>query len=307
MSRSRVVLYLGMILLLLAAVLAWYTFAFMRGSAEGVTPFDGLRALEDVQRQVDFGPRIPGSIAHAQVLKWIEAELTAAGWTVELQPAVSMGHELTTVVARRNTAPPQVLVGAHFDTRLIADRDPRPELRAQPGPGANDGASGVALLLELARTLPADTVPVSLVFFDAEDNGRIPQWDWILGSRAFVESMPAPPQKMILLDMVGDSDLRIPMEGHSDPGLRLSIWETAARLDHDDVFVPELGGAILDDHVPFLEVGIPAVDIIDIDYPYWHTTADTPDKLSSESMQIVGDVLWTWIVEQSDSDAQSGG
>jgi Iap family predicted aminopeptidase len=302
MSRSRIILYLGVILLLFATVLAWYTFAFMRGSADGATPFDGIRALEDVQRQVDLGPRIPGSIAHARALKLIEAELTAAGWTVELQSTVSMGHELTNVIAHRNSDPPQVLAGAHFDTRIIADRDPRPELRAQPGPGANDGASGVAVLLELARTLPADSISVWLVFFDAEDNGRIPGWDWILGSRAFVETMPTQPQKMILLDMVGDSDLRIPMEGHSDSALRLSIWETAARLGHDDVFVPELGGAILDDHVPFLEAGIPAVDIIDIDYPNWHTTADTPDKLSSESLQIVGDVLWTWLVEQSVDD-----
>jgi hypothetical protein len=301
MSRSRVILYLGVILLLFSAMLGWYTFALMRGSADVITPFDGVRALGDVQRQVDFGPRTPGSVAHAQVLKWIEAELTSAGWTVERQTTASMGHQITNLIAWRSGSP-QVLVGAHFDTRIIADRDPLPELRAQPGPGANDGASGVAVLLELARTLPAESIPVWLVFFDAEDNGRIPQWDWILGSRAFVDTMSTPPQKMILLDMVGDTDLRIPMEGHSDPDLRLSIWATAARLGHDDVFVPELGGAILDDHVPFLEAGIPAVDIIDIDYPYWHTTADTPDKLSSESLQIVGDVLWTWLVEQSVED-----
>lgn len=307
MSRSRASLYLGVILLLFAALLAWYAFAFLRGSADGATPFDGVRALEDVQRQVDFGPRIPGSIAHAQAIKWIEAELTSAGWAVELQTAVSMGHELTNVIAHRDSGPPQVLVGAHFDTRLIADRDLQPELRARPGPGANDGASGVAVLLELARTLPPDSIPVWLVFFDAEDNGRIPEWDWILGSRAFVESTAAKPQQMILLDMVGDSDLRIPMEGHSDSDLRLSIWATAARLGHDDVFVPELGSAILDDHVPFLEAGIPAVDIIDMDYPYWHTTADTTDKLSSESLQIVGDVMWTWLVEQTDGHSGSGG
>lgn len=304
MPRSRIILYLGSILLLFSALLAWYAYALMRGSADGVTPFDGVRAMEDVQRQVDFGPRIPGSIAHAQAVKWIEAELTAAGWDVELQTAVAMGHELTNVIAHHDSAPPRVLVGAHFDTRIIADRDPQPELRSQPGPGANDGASGVAVLLELARTLPPDSIPVWLVFFDAEDNGRIPGWDWILGSRAFVESDSTQPQQMILLDMIGDSDLRIPMEGQSDPSLRLSIWATAARLGHDDVFVPELGSAILDDHVPFLEAGIPAVDIIDMDYPYWHTAADTTDKLSSESLQIVGDVLWTWLVEQSEGQAE---
>lgn len=175
-----------------------------------------------------------------------------------------------------------------------------------PGPGANDGGSGVAVLLELARTLPIDTVPIWLVFFDAEDNGRIPLWDWILGSRAFVAEATVLPQKMILVDMVGDSDLQIPMERNSDADLRNSIWETAARLGHDDVFLPQVGKAIVDDHVPFLEAGIPAVDIIDLDYEFWHTTSDTPDKLSAESLQIVGDVLWTWLIEQSASGEASG-
>jgi len=307
MSRSRSILYLGSILLLLSAVLGWYIFAFMRGSTEGATPFDGVRALEDVQKQVDFGPRIPGSPAHAQALKWIEGELTAAGWTVQHQRTTSMGHELTNIIAQRSSDSPLVLVGAHFDTRLLADRDPQPELRASPGPGANDGASGVAILLELARTLPTDSIPTWLVFFDAEDNGRIPQWDWILGSRAFMELTPTRPQAMVLLDMVGDSDLRLPKEANSDSALAQSIWATAARLGHDDVFVPDVGVAILDDHIPFLEAGIPAVDIIDIDYPHWHTASDTPDKLSSQSLQIVGDVMWTWLVEQKTGESSPGG
>jgi Zn-dependent M28 family amino/carboxypeptidase len=298
MTRIRILLYLGTIALVLAVVVAWYGFAFFPDASTSETLFDGDRALGDVQRQVAFGPRIPGSDGHASTTAWIESELAVAGWSVQRQTATSMGHEIFNVIALRNPAEPYILVGAHYDTRILADRDPDPELRDTPSPGANDGASGVAILLELARSLPPETVPIRLIFFDAEDNGRIQGWDWTLGSRAFVAEMPVMPAQMILVDMVGDSDLRISMERNSDPDLRRSIWAAAARLGHDDVFVPELGTSILDDHVPFLEAGIPAVDIIDLDYEYWHTTSDTPDKVSAESLQVVGDVLWTWLVDQ---------
>jgi Zn-dependent M28 family amino/carboxypeptidase len=291
--------YLALIAALLVLVSAWYAFAFSRAASTGDSHFDGLRAFADVQRQVEFGPRIPGSAAHASALDWMESELIAAGWQVHRQAAESLGHPIVNLVATRSAAPPQVLIGAHYDSRLQADRDPNPELRSQPVPGANDGASGVAVLLELARTLPRDVVPVTLVFFDAEDQGRIEGWDWILGSRAFVDEMQARPQQMILVDMVGDRELQIRPEAYSSPELRDSIWATAASLGHAEVFPTQVGGAILDDHVPFLEAGIPAVDLIDLDYEYWHTTADTPDKVSPDSLQIVGDVLWTWLVEQS--------
>jgi Zn-dependent M28 family amino/carboxypeptidase len=157
----------------------------------------------------------------------------------------------------------------------------------------------VAVLLELARSLPHNSVPITLVFFDAEDNGRIPGWDWILGSRAFVSSLASKPEKMILVDMVGYKYMQIRPEANSDAQLRDSIWATAARLGHAAFFPTQVGGAILDDHVPFLEAGIPAVDLIGIDYKYWHTSADTPDKLSAQSLQVVGDVLWTWLMDQS--------
>ena len=307
MSRNRVRLYLSFIALLLIAVSSWYALAFRLGASAGASPFDGGRALRDVQRQVEFGPRIPGSESHARTLDWMQAELQAAGWKTRRQTATAMGHPIVNLIAWRAEGAPEILVGAHFDSRLLADRDPQEELRDLPSPGANDGASGAAVLLELARSLPPDTAPIWLVFFDAEDNGRIPGWDWLLGSTAFVEQMDLRPAKMILVDMVGDRDLRIPMEASSDEELRASIWATAARLGHEDVFVPEVGQTILDDHVPFLKAGIPAVDIIDLDYEFWHTTADTPDKVAAESLQVVGDVLWTWLMEQSDLDAAPTG
>jgi hypothetical protein len=294
-QRYRVLLYLGSIGVLFGLLATWYAFAFMTQTEAPPIPFSGPRALDDVRRQVDFGPRIPGSESHAMALSWMQRELTAAGWTTKLQIGSYLDHPLQNLIAFRSETSPEVLLGAHFDSRLHADQDPEPSLRTHPVPGANDGASGVAVLLELARTLPADTVPIWLVFFDAEDNAGIPGWEGLLGSRAFVEGMTTPPRMMVLVDMVGDADLRLPLEGNSDPQLRDSIWTTAAELGHADIFVPLVEYSVQDDHIPFLEAGIPAVDIIDLRYEFWHTTGDLPDRVSSESLQVVGDVLWTWL------------
>jgi Zn-dependent M28 family amino/carboxypeptidase len=163
-------------------------------------------------------------------------------------------------------------------------------------PGANDGASGVAILLELARVLPEDSVPVWLVFFDAEDNGRIDTWDWILGSTEFVENNPVQPQAVVIVDMIGDADLNIYKEKNSNSELTNEIWNIAKSLEYDSVFFPEYKHSMIDDHTPFLRAGIPAVDIIDFDYPYWHTLQDTPDKVSGASLQAVGETLQVWVV-----------
>ncbi len=296
MSRARIALYLGGIVILAAVVAYWYFSAFTGTAVHGT--FDGTRAYADVKTQVEMGPRTPGSSAHAQILSWMQSELEAAGWQATIQQTTAMGHPIQNLIATRSTQQSSIVVGAHYDTRLQASRDPNPANRDQPVPGADDGASGVAVLLELARSLPKDTVPVTLVFFDAEDNGDIPGWDWILGSTAYVAGLTTKPQAMILVDMVGADPLRLPMEANSDPTLRASIWQTASKLGYGDVFVPQVKYNILDDHTPFLQAGIPAVDIIDLDYAYWHTTADTPNHISSKSLQIVGDVLWNWLATQ---------
>ncbi len=296
MSRARIALYLVAIAVLGVIVAYWYYSAFNQSAAVG--PFDGTRALDDVKTQVAMGPRTPGSSGHAQILSWMQAELEGAGWQVSIQQADSMGHPIQNLVTTRSTEQQTIVLGAHYDTRLQATRDPDPTKRGQPVPGADDGASGVAVLLELARTLPKDTPPVTLVFFDAEDNGDIPGWDWILGSRAYVSSLSSKPKEMVLVDMVGADPLSLPMEANSDPSLRAGIWQTAARLGYGSVFLPYTKYSIEDDHTPFLEAGIPAVDIIDLDYPYWHTTADTPEHVSAKSLQIVGEVLWSWLTAQ---------
>ena len=261
--------------------------------------FDGERAYEDVITQVAFGPRVPGTEGHEMIQEWISEKLAQAGWQVEIQESQALGHPIENIVAKRNAESPQIILGAHYDTRMFADRDPDPEQQTNNVPGANDGASGVAVLLELARTLPSDTAPVWLVFFDAEDNGRIEGWEWILGSREFVKNNPVQPRAAIIVDMVGDADLNIYKERNSNPDLTDEIWEVARELGYESNFIPEYKHSMIDDHTPFVEAGIPAVDIIDFDYPYWHTVQDTPDKVSAASLEAVGETVRTWVIQQS--------
>ncbi len=299
MSKRNIAIYLTVIGVLLALTAGWYVRAFVLGQQAVSVKFDGARALADVQTQVAFGPRTPGSAAHTKTLNWMRSELESAGWQVQVQQAEEMGHPIQNLIAFRNDEPPQFILGAHYDTRIYADHDPNVALRTQPTPGADNGGSGVAVLLELARTLPANSPPVWLVFFDAEDNGKIPGWDWTLGSKAFVATMTVKPQAMLLVDMVGGINPTFYMDGNSNLEIRTSIWNTAAKLGYQDSFIPSVKYNILDDHIPFIEAGIPAVDIIDIDYKYWLTTQDTPDKISAKSLQMVGDVLTTWLMQQN--------
>jgi len=298
MTKKSIVIYLGIIGLLFASVLGWYGYSVL-SQPETDPVFDGQRAYEDVQTQVAFGPRIPGSKSHAQVQEWMREQLESAGWQVEIQESESLGHPIQNIVAKRNDEPPQILLGAHYDSRMFADNDPDTANHTQPVPGANDGASGVAVLLELARTLPDESPDVWLVFFDAEDNGNIEGWNWILGSREFVRINRTQPRAAVIVDMIGDADLNIYRERNSNAQLTDEIWDVAQTLGYEDVFIPEHKYSMLDDHTPFLEAGIPAVDLIDFDYPYWHTLADTPDKVSPKSLEAVGKTLWTWITQQS--------
>lgn len=266
--------------------------------------FDGDRAFEHIKYQVSLGPRTPESQAHAEVVKWIEAELKKAGWNTTQQDFTSLEHPLVNIIGRRDVENgsdvPWIILGAHYDSRLMADRDPKSELRSHAVPGANDGASGVAVLLELARVLPKDLpINVWLVFFDGEDNGNIPGWDWILGSRGFVERLEGKPDAAIIVDMIGDSDLNIYYEKNSDPELSKEIWAIADDLAYSGQFIPLENHRILDDHIPFLEAGIKAVDIIDFNYPYWHTTEDTLEKVSPVSLRIVGETLRQWLIQEA--------
>ena len=264
----------------------------------GAEPFEGNRAVTLIEQQLNFGSRSPGTEGNGQAAEWIEATLDELGWQTSVHTASYQGVVLHTVVGKRgsSTAGP-VLIGTHYDTRPLADRDPVDPLA--PVPGANDGGSGVAVLLELARVLPADAEDLELwlVFFDGEDSGNLGGWEWSAGAAAFAADLEARPQAVVIVDMVGDADLRLPRERTSDPGLTDEIWSTARDLGAD-AFVDQEGAAILDDQRPFLALGIPSVLIIDLEYAYWHTTEDTLDKVSAESLEQVGSVLQAWILSR---------
>jgi glutaminyl-peptide cyclotransferase len=261
--------------------------------------FNGELAYQDAEIQMSFGPRLPNSQAHSDTVGYILSELQDAGWATEIQAAEILGFPIKNIIAKRGEGQPWFVVGAHYDTRINADRDLNMDNRLLPVPGANDGASGVAVLLELARSLPPEiNGQVWLVFFDAEDNGGIEDREWIMGSIAFVQQLVGQPDGVVIVDMVGDANLNIHLEKNSDPILAASIWEQAAELGYEEYFINQPYKAILDDHIPFLQAGIPAIDIIDFDYPYWHTIDDTLDKISAESMQIVGSTLQVWLTKQ---------
>jgi hypothetical protein len=268
-------------------------------SADG---FIGQNAYRYSATQVAFGPRYPGSQGHANVQRWLHDSLTDLGWSVETQSFSYLGVELANIIARlpsQHEGQAPIILGAHYDTRPQADQDQMTP--SQPVIGANDGASGVAVLLELARILadePAD-VPVWLVFFDAEDSGNLDEWPWHVGATYFAENLTASPQAVIIVDMVGDQDLQIYYELNSDPQLSQEIWSVANELGYND-FIPEYKHSMVDDHTPFIRLGFPAIDIIDFDYPFWHTTEDTLDKISAHSMEQVGQTLLTWLSRQSE-------
>ena len=262
--------------------------------------FDGQRAYQDIFTQLSFGPRIPGSDGHKAVIKWITQELQDNNWEVTQQTLKIEGHTVHNLIAHHGEKEPEVIFGAHYDTRLWADNDPDPAQHGQPVPGANDGASGVAVLLELARVTPPDAQTGTwLVFFDAEDQGRIAGWNWILGSTAFVENLQSTPQAVIIVDMIGDKDLNIYREKNSNLVLTDQIWNQAAELGYENVFINEEKYSILDDHTPFLNADIPAVDLIDFDYPAWHTVNDDFEQVSAESLQAVGDTLLAWLLSRT--------
>jgi hypothetical protein len=258
--------------------------------------FDGAGALVHAQHQCDLGPRPVNTDAHRQLQAYITDQLTSLGWTVERQPFTYRDTPAVNLIARPAEDPrpdaPIALIGAHYDTRRRADNDPNPDLHNQPVLGANDGASGVAVLLELARTVDLRRSPyrVRLAFFDAEDNGRLDGWDFIAGSTYMAQNLTPTdrPALVIVIDMVGDADQQLYYDRNSDQVLRERIWRLADKLGYAQAFIPQMKWSMLDDHTPFTRAGIPAVDIIDFDYPYWHTAQDTCDKLSAESLERVG-------------------
>ena len=257
--------------------------------------FDGQRALDHTGRIVAFGPRPAGSPALARAREYIRKELESLGWIVTEQAfdAATPAGKLRMVNVRATlggaAAGRRVIIAGHYDTKLFKD---------VAFVGANDGGSSTGFLIELARSLKQTppSMPVELLFLDGEEALRL---EWVdpdnrYGSRYYVDAARkdgslAQIAALILVDMIGDADLAIKRETQSTTWLTDVIWNAAARLGRKE-FVEE-GTPIEDDHIPFLQAGVPAVDLIDLDYPAWHTPQDTMDKLSPRSFQTVGDVL----------------
>jgi Zn-dependent M28 family amino/carboxypeptidase len=272
--------------------------------------FDAQRAFADLEAQVQMGPRAPGTPGHDAIVTFLANALGQYAdqvTTQQFQQETALGppghkYDFTNIVGKfSGVGGPEVLgIGAHFDTRPVADEDPDPAKRGDPVPGANDGASGVAVLLEIARALKAQTPPrpVLLVFFDAEDSGTAsappPYYGFCLGSAHLAANMGSLRiDKLIVVDMIGDADLAIPKEGNSRtaaPELLNHVYRTAGRLGHA-AFMDTPGPTMVDDHVPFIDRGIPAIDLIDFSYPYWHTVSDVPAHCSADSLRQVGDTL----------------
>lgn len=265
-------------------------------------PFNADNSFSILKKQCGFGPRPVGTVAHDQTRDYLIQEMKKYAQTIEIQDFSCVlddkNQTLTNIIGRfGNSSSNSVLLSAHWDTRPIADRDPDPLKRKTPIIGANDGASGVAVLLELARifhdTPPA--VPVTIILFDGEDYGPTGQ-DMFLGSRYFASQLGQPTgyRYGILLDMIGDKDLGIYREGNSQISAKPvvdNIWSIAASLKYSQYFINKVKYSISDDHLPLIDAGLPCADLIDFDYKYWHTTGDTVDKCSSQSLKVVGDTI----------------
>ena len=276
---------------------------------DGIPQFDEQKAFDYLEKQCEFGPRNPGSEGAKNCLEYMETELAKYSDKVVRQPFQHFDKKsnktylMTNLIASFNSNETQrVFLAAHWDTRHMADRDPDPKNRETPIIGANDGASGVAVLLEIARNLSLSEpeIGVDLILFDGEDFGEEGNLDeYFLGSRVFAQNARNyKPRFGILIDMIGDAQLSIPIEGFSQeflPHVVSKVWSTAESLG-EFAFERRLGSYINDDHKMLIEKGIPCIDIIDFAYPdethrYWHTIEDTPDKCSPESLGSVGRVL----------------
>lgn len=272
--------------------------------SKSLPQFDSQRAFGFLEEQCSFGPRNPGSEGYQKAKQFLVESLNKSTGLVSTQEFMhfdsSVKKELilaNIVITFYPEKKERILLCAHWDSRPWADQDSNLENHTKPILGANDGASGVAVLLELAHIISQNKPKfgVDIVFFDGEDYGRPRDLkDFCLGSSFFAKNLPIPRPKFgILLDMVGDRDLNIYKEQYSNtysPEIVDLIWEKAEELKLNS-FYPEVRHQVWDDHMPLILAGIPMVDIIDFDYPYWHTLQDTPDKCSPQSLEVVGKLL----------------
>jgi glutaminyl-peptide cyclotransferase len=280
-----------------------------------VKEFDGPSAFRYVETQVGFGPRIPGTEAHRKMDAWLDSLLRARADTLIVQRwkhVTVKGDTLPLVnfLARyQPAAEKRILLLAHWDSRPHAD-GPNSKDSSAAVPGANDGGSGVALLLGITDVLERTPsgVGVDLLFVDGEDYGdftKTPQ-DVLIGSKYYAANQAPGPKPMyaVLFDLVADKELQIYQEGNSlvgAPEVVSLVWDTAKELGLGGTFISSPRHTLIDDHLELQKAGLRAIDVVDFDYPYWHTPDDTVDKVSAQSLQIVGDVALALIRREGTS------
>lgn len=282
--------------------------------------FSADSAYSYVRRQTEFGPRVPNTSAHRQCGDWLESELRRHGAAVKVQPMKLTAFDGTVLKARNimgsynPEAGGRLLLMAHWDTRPWADNDPDKANHTKAPDGANDGASGVGVLLEIARTLAGNAPQrgVDILFIDAEDWGtHNDDTSWALGAEYFVRNPITPgyrPAEAVLVDMVGGRGSQFFREYQSQanaPRLTDAVWSMAVASGFGNYFINRTGGAVTDDHVKFLQAGIPAIDIIAFDptsptgFPStWHTMQDNLDNIDPQVLAAVGQTLLNYIYRQ---------
>ena len=299
------------------------------------TSFDKERAYSLIQQQLMFGYRIPGTTANRNCVSWIVSEMFKLG-AVDVYNFTVKETECQNIIARVNPGHDQIVVfAAHFDSRITADKDPDPLKRNDPVPGANDGASGVAVMLELAQKIYWSNIVWKyefwFIFFDAEDQavdstygGGISGWNWCEGSKWLANDMENNPSKyfssgknlnsinaFILFDMVGGTNLQFIYEAHSNQNLRKNVFEVGNELGYAHEFpLSGHGYSIEDDHVPFYQKGVPTIDLIikfwdtSAGWAYHHTTSDSIDHISKQSLYITGHTILTFLNKFYDPNAE---
>lgn len=282
--------------------------------------FSADSAFSYVKAQCDFGPRVPGTDAHRRCGDYLAAHMEACGANVINQRTTLTAFDGTRLPARNiiaEFAPDssrRILLLAHWDCRPWADSDPDPGRRNEPVMGANDAASGVAVLMELARVFAVEAPPVGvdLLLVDAEDWGTSNNEEsWALGTQYWVKNPHRKdyrPQFGILLDMVGAAGAQFAKEYFSmayAPSVISDVWTAALKSGYGNYFVASRGGGVTDDHIFVNAAGIPCIDIIDYRtdaesgfFPGWHTTADTPDCIDPSTLKAVGQTLVNFIYNQ---------
>lgn len=300
---------------IIGIVICFMCLSLVSYSQEKTSQFDGRRAFDILKAQCALGARVSGSVPHAQCADYIESQLRDLGLSVKRQKFTShtpyskgavTGMNIIALYTGAEPTSDLLALSAHWDTRPVADRDPDPALRGKPIIGANDGASGVALLLEMARVLRERQYPGRLlfIFFDLEDGGNAGSNNgWCLGSQHFAEHGLGEYaiKAGINFDMIGDRELLIrpeliSMNYASD--LNQEFFALALKRAPYQFSEKPYDTPILDDHAAFNKRGIPWINIIDFDYPSWHTHEDTPDKCSPISLEIVGNIAVEFIFQR---------